>query len=212
MAVAKLSRDQKKARRDMEALIHKEFKTDSKTRKWGYLKPSAFNKLGDWFVCIQPMIWTDEVKSQIWACVKPYAIDDLISKILGFDGLDGSPLSLRARGPHCLVRPMVISSIESDGDVDLMMSLTRKFFLEFDGKISALSLNDFIAFSHDDVPVGKVSVNETAALILADRGEEASRLCDQAIDSKQLGGPSRVTEDGRIIGFFELTKQWLRER
>ena len=207
----KLTRDEKKARRDLEKSFQAEFKKQSKAAGWSYLKPTAFKRMGEWFVGLNPIIWTDAKRAQLQVTVKPYDLDDLMSRILGFGGLDGSPLSLRTRGPHALVVPIWSHNIESEGDLDKMLSNSTEFIDEVPSKLATLSLDDFIKFVATGGPANSVSYNHVAALILAKHPGEAHALCQQAIASKQWGGPARMTESGQIIGFFELTKQWLEE-
>ena len=211
MTERKLNREEQKARRGLEKAFQSGLKLQAKATGWGYLKPSFFKRIGDWFVDLHPTFWTDAERSKISACVKPFAIDDLMSRILGFEGLDGPPLSLRARGPHCLVRPMFDRSVECGGDVDRMLDIAADFSIVVTSDVKALSLDDFIDFTADDVPEGQVSVNQVGALILAGRSEEAVVLCNKAVAARQWGGPARTSADGRIVGFFELARAWLQK-
>ena len=208
----KLTRDEKKARRELDKAFQAAHKQQAKAAGQGYLKPTAFKRIGEWFVTLDPVIYTDAARAELQATVKPFAIDDLISRILGFDGLDGSPLSLRARGPHALVLPIWTRDIETGGNVEAMLSLSADFAEEVASKVQSLSLVNFIEFISKDGPAGQVSYNHVAAMILANRPDEALVLCEKAVASKQWGGPARVTEDGRMVGFFELAMGWLRRK
>jgi hypothetical protein len=207
----KLTREEQKARRELEKAFQASLKQQVKAAGWGYIKPTSYKRIGEWLVALHPVVWTDAERSEMWAWVKPFPIDDLISRILGFEGLDGKPLSLLARGPHCLVRPMYICAVESGGDLNRMTGLASEFSKKVTASVEALALGDFIAFTADDVPVGKVSVNQVAALILAGRSDEATALCEKAVAAKQWGGPARAAADGSVVGFFELALAWLRK-
>ena len=210
MADRKLKRDEQKTRRELELVFQASFKQETKSAGWGYLKPTPYKRIGEWFITLHPMIWKDAEKAELWAMVKPFGIDDLVSRILGFAGLDGEPLSLRARGPHCLVPPMFTTSIETHGDLGEMVDLAMKFEKMVADRVRTMTLDDFIVFSTDNRPPGKVSLNEAATLILAGRLDQAAALCESAVASKQWGGPARATEAGQVIGFFELALAWLR--
>ncbi|WP_423601988.1 hypothetical protein [Sphingomonas sp. MS122] len=206
----KPGRDEQRLRKAMAIEFDRTFKASSKLRKWGYLKPTAFVRRGAWFVAFHPTIWVDARRSELGISVKPFALDDLVSRIMLHDGLDDTPLSLRARGPHCLVRPMFVGSIESDGrDVREMDALANRFADESLDRVAGMTLDDFIEFTRDDVPPGKASVNHVAALILVGRHREAMQLCDMAISTKQWGGPARIDERGATTGFFELAGRWI---
>lgn len=209
MAERKLTREEKSARRSLEKAFQTAHKQQAKSAGWGYLKPTAFKRIGEWFVTLDPIIWTDAERAQLQATIKPFAIDDLMSHIMGHGGLDGSPLSLRARGPHTLVIPMWTQDIEAEGNIDAMLRLSADFAEEVCAKVQSLLLDDFIEFVSRDYPVGKVKCELVAAMILNNRLGDALTLCEQAIATKQWGGPARVTEDGRIIGFFEFAKLWI---
>lgn len=205
-----MSGDEKRARRELVKSFDVAWKPKAKAAGWGYVKPTSFTKIGDWFVYLDPMISTERNASVVSATVKPFLIDELISRILGFEGLDGAPLSLRARGPHCLVIPMFTCAIESGGDLSRMIELAAEFSESMPARVEVLTLNDFIALAAP--PAGQISVNQVAALILAGREEEASAFCDLAIAAKQWGGPARVTADGKIVSFFHFASQWIEER
>lgn len=205
-----LSKDERKARRSIEPAFNQAFRVRTKSIGWGYLKPTAFKQLGEWFVAFHPVIWSDERRAQLSANIKPFAIDELMSRIMGFGSLEGSPLSLRARGPYCLVRPIRTASIESDGNIDAMLLASSSFMDEAVSFLDVLSLDDFVEFSRDDVPAGKISVNAVAALILAGRTDEALEASEAAIAAKQSDGPARMTEDGHILSFFDLAKRWIK--
>jgi hypothetical protein len=211
MESRKLTRDEQKARRDLEKLFHAGLKQQAKATGWGFLKPTSFRRMGEWFVTVDPVVWTDAERSQLHIKVKPFVIDDLMAKIMSLKGLDDTPLSLRARGPHCLVRSMFVTDVEAGGDIDKMLELSSVVFEEVESKIDLLSIDDFIVFSVDDVPSGKMSVNQIAALILAQRSDEARTLCEQAIEANQQGGPSRITDCGQIVSFFECCVRWLSD-
>jgi hypothetical protein len=205
----KLTRGEKKARKELSKAFDASFKIEAKQAGWGYIKPTAFKRIGDWFVCLNPSISTEAERAQLMGTVKPFAIDDLMSKILGFGGLEGTPLSLRARGPYSLVVPMFTTSIEAGGRVDAMVGLASDFMREIEPRAGQLTYEDFITFV-DDRPSGTVGDNQVAARILAGRKEEALSLCESAIASKQHGSNARVTEDGQIVSFFELARHWIR--
>jgi len=210
MIEAKLNVAEKRARRELEKLFDAAWKREAKAAGWGYLKPTSFKRMDKWFVYIDPAISTERKSSKINATVKPFAIDDLMSRILGFQGLDATPLSLRARGPHCLVVPMFSSSIESDGDLARMIELAAEFLMTMPARIEALTLRNFADFSAS--PTGNVSAAQVAALILAGEKAEAAKLCDQAASSEQWGGPARLTEDGKIISFFQFARRWIEDQ
>jgi hypothetical protein len=204
-----LSRDEKKARKAIEPAFNQAFKTAAKAKGWSYLKPTAFKQIGEWFVAFDPVVWTDERLAELWANIKPFEIDELMSRIMGFKGLAAHPLSLRARGPHCVVRPMRTISIESGGDVDAMLRISSDFMDDTISFLSTLSLADFVEICREDLPAGQVSANFVAALVLSGRREEALEACESAISSKQWGGPARMTDDGRMYSFFEFAKRWI---
>ncbi|OWQ94417.1 hypothetical protein CDQ91_15700 [Sphingopyxis witflariensis] len=207
MSETKLNGAEKRARRELGKLFDAAWKREAKAAGWGYLKPTSFKRIDDWFVYLDPEISTERNSSKISAAVKPFAIDDLMSRILGFEGLDGTPLSLRARGPHCLVVPMFSSSIE--GDLNRMIELATEFSKTMPVRVEGLTLADFADFSA--APAGHVSAEQVAALILAGEEEEAAKLCDLAIAIKQWGGPARTTADGKIVSFFHFARQWIDE-
>lgn len=209
MSEMKLNGAEKRARRELGKLFDAAWKGEAKAAGWGYLKPTSFKRIHDWFVYLDPEISTERNSSKISATLKPFAIDDLMSRILGFEGLDGASLSLRARGPHCLVVPMFSSSIEGDGGLDRMIELAVEFSKTIPVRVEALTLTDFADFSA--APAGHVSANQVAALILAGKGEEAAKLCDLAISIKQWGGPARSAADGKVVSFFHLARQWIDE-
>jgi hypothetical protein len=210
MNAAKLNRDQKRERRVLAKAFDNAWKREAKLAGWGYLKPTSFKLIGDWFVAINPTISTERFASDISATVKPFLIDDLMSRLMGFDGLDGKPLSLRARGPHCLVVPMFRCSIEEEGDLPDMVKTALEFLNSIPSRIAATTLEDFIAIAAP--PSGQVSANQVAALILGGREQEAADLCKDAIAKKQWGGPGRITEDGKVITFFQLALRWIGDR
>lgn len=204
----KLSREHKKARKALASEVDAAFKAAARARKWGYLKPTAFLRFDDWFVSFDLTVSTEARRSEIQVKIKPFALDDLVSRIMLHDGLDGTPLSLRARGPHCLVVPYFSQSIENDReDAEAMVEAAVGFAEASLKRIETLTLNDFIEFSRN--PSGNVSVNQVAALILAGRNDEALQLSEAAILAKQWGGPARITEGGQMVGFFELARRWL---
>ena len=208
----KLKRDEQQARKAIVKAFDGRFRAWAKARKWGYLKPTAFLKASEWFVDFSPGINTDIHRAVLSCKVKPFALDDLVSRILLFEGLDGKPLSLRARGPHCLVRPMFDVSVENEiDDVNAILKIAEKFSDEALGQIASLTLDDFIAFCGDGF-AERVSIEQVAALILANRNDEALHLCEKAILTKQWGGPARMTDDGKLIGFFELARRWIGQR
>jgi len=210
MTEKKLTRNEQKARRELEKAFQPAFKQEAKAAGWGYLKPTSFKRIDEWFVSLNPVIWTDSNRFQLQVNVKPFMIDDLMSRIIGFEGLDGTHLSLRARGPHCLVTPMFIEDISSETDFDRMLVRSTEVMASLNGRIGSLSVNDFVEFAANGVPPDHVGYNHVAALILAERSEEALSLCERAMAIKQWGGPARVREDGQMIGFFELAAKWIR--
>jgi hypothetical protein len=210
MGEQKLSSDERKARRNLEKEFLPAFKQQAKSQGWGYLKPTAFQCVGEWFVSINPVVYTETRRTELQATVKPFAIDDLMSRICGFDGLEGTALSLRARGPHCLVLPMWTIDIDSDRDLAKMLDASAAFFSAVASKVNNLTLADFVSFVGEGAAPGQISYNHVAALILAQRDNEALVLCRRANEIKQWGGPAKVTEDGRMIGFFELASAWLQ--
>jgi hypothetical protein len=209
MSEARLNGVEKRARRELQKMFDAAWKREAKAAGWGYLKPTSFKRIDEWFVYLDPEISTERNSSKISATVKPFAIDDLMSRILGFEGLDGTSLSLRARGPHCLVVPMFSSPIEGDGGLDRMIELAAEFSETIPARVDALTLVDFADFSA--APTGHVSTNQVAALILAGKEAEATNLCDLAISLKQWGGPARSTVDGKIVSFFHLARRWIDE-
>lgn len=155
-------------------------------------------------------ISTERFASDISATVKPLLIDDLMSRIMGSDGLDGTPLSLRARGPHCLVVPMFSCSIENEGDLAEMVKAGLDFLKSISSRIAATTMEDFIAIAAP--PLGQVSANQVAALILGGREQEAADLCRDAIAANQWGGPARTTAEDKVVTFFHFALRWIGER
>jgi hypothetical protein len=206
-----LTSAEKKARKTLEKSFEASLRIAAKNAGWSYLKPTPFARYGEWFVSISPLIWTDEIKAQAQANIKPFGIDDLMSRILCFGSLAEKPLSLRARGPYCLVRSMLTSDIERGGNVDLMIGATLEFMKETASILENLTMDQFIEFCRDDRPIGMISDNLVAALILANRTPEARVLCDEAIANNQMGSNGRSIEDGRIVGFFELATRWMNQ-
>jgi len=200
----KLNAKEQKARRDLAKAYHEAFKKEARSSGLSYLKPTPFKRLGDWFVAFYPSIWTDEVKAEISANVKPYAIDDLFGDILGYPSLVGEPVSLRARGPHCLTLPMFSAAIESDGDVEAMVQKSKVFMEETLARVPTLTIDEFIDFSGVDRPAERVSENQVVAMILAGRRDEAARLCELAVARKQTSSLSGFTPDGERAGLFSL--------
>lgn len=210
MNAAKLNRDQKRERRELAKAFDDAWKREAKLSGWGYLKPTSFKSIGEWFVYMNPTISTERFASDISATVKPLLIDDLMSRIMGFDGLDGTPLSLRARGPHCLVVPMFSCSIEKEGDLADMVEAGLDFLNSMPSRIAATTMEDFIAIAAS--PLGQVSANQVAALILGGREQEAADLCRDAIAANQWGGPARTTAEGKVVTFFHFALRWIGER
>ncbi|MFK0299908.1 hypothetical protein ACIQTU_11905 [Brevundimonas sp. NPDC090276] len=203
----KLSSAERRMRRELAKSFDAAWKPRAKAAGWGYIRPTSFKQIGEWFVYVDPQISTERNRSEITATFKPFYIDDLISRIMGFNGLDEAPLSLRARGPHCLVIPMYTSSIERDGNLGEMIEAAEIFLTSLRTRVEALTLDDFIAFTAP--AAGQVSANQVAALIMAGRDEEADALCKLAIAIKTWGGPARVASDGRMVSFFELAARWI---
>lgn len=209
MKSEKLTKDQVKARKALDKSYHPLLKQAAKSAGWGYLKPTPFGLVNDWFVDFHPQISTEAFRATLSSTVKPSKIDDLVSRIMGHEGLTGTPLSLLARGPHVLVVPMFNDSIERDGDPELMTDASLAAMAETRIRLETLKLENFIEFVADS-PTGNVNVAHVAALILAQRRDEAAMLAERAVAAKQWGGPARVTEDGRLVGFFEMALGYLR--
>lgn len=200
----KLTAKEQKMRRDLAKAYHEAFKKRARSSGFSYLKPTPFKRVGDWFVDFYPSIWTDEVKAEISAHVKPYAIDDLFADILGYSSLAGTPLSLRARGPHCLTLPMFSAAIESGGNVEDMVRKSMDFMEMTLARVQTLTIDEFIDFSGMDRPPERVSENQVVAMILAGRRDEAARLCELAVAQKQTSSRSGFAPNGERTGLFSL--------
>jgi hypothetical protein len=208
MSMTKLTREEKKARKQMEKDLVLLLKRDAKAHGWRYADKTIFRQQGDWFVDGMLIVYSDRWLTEIQISVKPFALDDIVSRILGFGGLDGTPLSLRSRGPHCLVLPIDKLNVEERGsDVGLMADRIWAFAEAKLGEIERMTLDDFIASERSHNASG-IRQELVAALILAERLEEAKALCETALAAKQWGGSARTTSEGRIVGFFELARAW----
>jgi len=206
--MAKLTREEKKARKQLEKDLALLIKRDAKARGWGYADKTIFRRQGDWFIHATPIVSSERRHTDFQVTVKPFALDDIVSRILGFNGLDGAPLSLRSRGPHCLVLPLYALDIEDEGaDVGRMAERLWAFADDKLAEVDQMTLDDFIAFARGDNP-SRINQEIVAALILAKRLEEAKTLCETAIAAKQWSGSARMTQDGRLVGFFEFARAW----
>ena len=155
MSEPKLNRDERAARRALEKQLLPAFKQQTKEDGWGYLKPTAFRRVGEWFVAVNPIVYTERYRTALQATVKPFAIDDLMSRICGFEGLENAALSLRARGPHCLVLPMWTIDIESNGSLPDMLNAAAAFLRDVVARVNALALTDFVSFAGEAPPPGR---------------------------------------------------------
>ena len=166
--------------------------------------------MGDWFVTFGPQISTEIIRATLDSAIKPFEIDELVSQIMGHGSLEGTPLSLRARGPHVLVLPRYTVSIEREGDVSAMVDAAVTAMQETRERLQTYTMDDFIETSKDR-PVGQIGVDTVAALILAGRIDEAQVLAEQAVERRQWGGPARITSDGQMIGFFQFALRHINE-
>ena len=178
--MVRLSRIEQKERRELEKKFLAIFKNLAKSRGWEFLKPTAFRQIGDWFVTLDPSIYLDEVKAHIGFKIKPISIDSLITEIAHGRPLDRHPLSLLARGPHCLTSDYLTEPLPPTGPADLMLSHAEGFMAEVEKIAQSFSLEDFYKFESRESSRGDVSQNALMAKVIAGDFVEARKLIEQS--------------------------------
>jgi hypothetical protein len=178
--MVRLSRIEQGERRELETKFLVAFKTLAKSSGWEFLKPTAFRQIGDWFVTLDPSIYLDEVKARIGFKIKPITIDSLITEIAHGRPLERHPLSLLARGPHCLTLDYASEPLPPTGPVDLMLAHAKGFMAEAEKIAESFSLDDFYIFESQERPRGDVSQNALMALLIAGDFVSARKLIEQS--------------------------------
>ena len=176
----RLSRIEQGQRRELEKEFLAAFKTLAKSCGWDFLKPTAFRQIGDWFVSLDPSIYRDEVKAHVGFKIKPITIDSLITEIAYGRPLERHPLSLLARGPHCLTLDYVTEPLPPNGPVDLMLSHAEGFMAEAEKIAQSFTLEDFYAFESRERPRGDVSQNALMAKLIVGDFVEVRKLIERA--------------------------------
>lgn len=103
-----------------------------------------FKLIGEWFVYMNMMILIEWFVFDIFVMVKLFFIDDLMSCIMGFDGLDGMFFFFCVCGLYCLVVLMFSCLIENEGDFVEMVKVGLDFLKFIFFCIVVMIMEDFI--------------------------------------------------------------------
>jgi hypothetical protein len=199
-------------RKALEAEFLVQLKILSKELGWGFLKPTPFKRVGDWFVDVNPSIYRDEVKAHISLNIKPFDIDDMLSRMTFGEGMDQQPLSLRARGPLCLTTPCLEMKLPAEGPVEEMVRISRLFLEESEKIAQGYDLDAFISFVGEIDERRGVNMNAVAARVLQGDFVRARQLVNAGLQRGDKGNLGRMTTDGKFLWFFDLADKWLAQR
>ena len=207
----RLTREEQRERKALETEFLLSCKALGKELGWGFSKPTLFRRIDSWFVYITPGIYRDERKAHLSLSIKPFAIDDLLSRMMFGGGIPDKPLSRRTGGPLCLVVPIEYRDLPACGPLDLMLDVTRSFLLAAEEKARAYDLDNFIADHGEFDRRGHVYTNAVAARVLQGNLERARELVSLAIANAEEGNLGTWSPGWNITSFFQFADKWLEE-